>query len=87
MGTTVSLGDHFESFVQLMLQSGRYNNASEIVRDGLRMVEERERRVATLDAILTRSRADVQAGRLTPAEQVFDELEAEINALPDSNAE
>jgi len=87
MGTTVSLGDHFEGFVQQMLRSGRYNNASEIVRDGLRMVEERERRVATLDAILNRSRDDVKAGRLTPAEQVFDELEAEINALPDSSAE
>jgi antitoxin ParD1/3/4 len=87
MGTTVSLGNHFESFVQQMLQSGRYNNASEIVRDGLRMIEERERRVATLDAILTRSRADVKAGRMTPAEQVFDNLEAEINALPGSDTE
>lgn len=87
MGTTVSLGKHFEGFVQQMLQSGRYNNASEIVRDGLRMIEERERRVATLDAILTRSRADVKAGRMTPAEQVFDSLEAEINALPGSDTE
>ncbi len=87
MGTHVSLGSHYETFVQQMLQNGRYNNTSEIVRDGLRMVEERERRLATLDGVLTRSRADAKAGRVTAADQVFDTLEAEINALPGHSAE
>lgn len=45
------------------------------------MTEECEHHLATLNDILTRSRADVKARRFTPAEQVFDELEAEINAL------
>ncbi len=84
MGTHVSLGQHYEGFVRQMLDSGRYNNASEVLRDSLRMLEERERRLASLDAVLTRSRADALAGRVTPAEQVFDDLEAEINALPEA---
>lgn len=87
MGTHVSLGQHYEHFVQHMLESGRYNNASEVLRDGLRLMEDRERKLAALDTILARSRADVAAGRTTPAEQVFDDLLNEINALPDSAAE
>lgn len=84
MGTTVNLGSHFESFAAQMVQSGRYNDTSELVRDGLRIIEERERRLTALDEALSRSRADAKAGRLTPAEDVFAELEAEINALPDN---
>lgn len=84
MGTTVNLGNHFERFAAQMIQSGRYNNTSELVRDGLRIIEERERRLSSLDDVLARSREDVKAGRVTPAEDVFDRLEAELNALPDT---
>ena len=37
-----ALGGHFENFIDEQLRSGRYNNASEVVRDGLRMLEDRE---------------------------------------------
>ncbi|WP_265494870.1 type II toxin-antitoxin system ParD family antitoxin [Providencia heimbachae] len=40
-----TLGDHFTSFVNELLQSGRYGNASEVIRDALRMMESREQRV------------------------------------------
>jgi antitoxin ParD1/3/4 len=86
MGTHVSLGNHYEHFIHQMVENGRYNNASEVVRDGLRMMEERERRSAALDSLLSQSRADAKAGRITPAEQVFDELEAEIRTMPDNSA-
>lgn len=42
MPTSVALGSHFESFVKLQVQSGRYNNASEVVRQGLRMLEQQD---------------------------------------------
>jgi len=41
--TSISLGDHFESFIEKQLASGRYNTASEVVRDSLRLLEEQEK--------------------------------------------
>lgn len=49
MPSSYTLGSRFQQFIQELVQSGRYNNASEVVRDGLRMVEDRERRWAALD--------------------------------------
>jgi len=52
----VSIGDRWEEFVEQLVKSGRYGSASEVVREGLRLVEERETRLkalqATLDATL-----------------------------------
>ncbi len=42
MPTSVALGTHFEQFVKMQLASGRYNNTSEVVRDGLRLLEDQE---------------------------------------------
>jgi antitoxin ParD1/3/4 len=43
-----AVGKHFDRFIHELVQSGRYNNASEVVREGLRLVEEREARLKTL---------------------------------------
>ena len=75
MPSSYTLGRHFEGFIQAQLSSGRYNNASEVVREALRLLEERDRRLAALDAALMRGVADVEAGRLTDADTVFDQLE------------
>lgn len=40
--TTVALGPHFEEFIQASILSGRFNNASEVVRSGLRLLEQQE---------------------------------------------
>ncbi len=86
MPTSYTLGKHFESFVQAQLASGRYNNASEVLRDALRLMEDRERKLAALDTAIERGLADIDAGRVTDADAVFDELEAELEALPDRPA-
>ncbi|WP_437889744.1 type II toxin-antitoxin system ParD family antitoxin [Phytobacter sp. V91] len=43
--TSLTLGEHFNQFVSDMLQSGRYGNSSEVVRDALRLMEAREQRI------------------------------------------
>ncbi|MES2046431.1 MAG: type II toxin-antitoxin system ParD family antitoxin [Pseudomonadota bacterium] len=44
----VSVGDRWESFVQDVVKAGRYGSASEVVREGLRLVEEREEKLKAL---------------------------------------
>lgn len=46
--TSISLGNHFESFIESTVSQGRFNNASEVVRAGLRLLEEEENRIAVL---------------------------------------
>ena len=84
MPTSIALSSHFETFIREQLQSGRFNNASEVVRAGLRLLEERELRHQTeLQAL----RADIAAGKASgtpkPADEVFARLEAKYRAQAD----
>jgi antitoxin ParD1/3/4 len=82
MPTSVALGPHFETFVRDQVQSGRFNNASEVVRAGLRLLEDTEnRKQLELETL----RAEIAAGRASgpakPAEEVFDRLETKYAAM------
>ncbi|BDU27109.1 type II toxin-antitoxin system ParD family antitoxin [Flavobacterium sp. GSB-24] len=46
--TSISLGNHFENFIKNRLSEGRYKNASEVVRAGLRLLEEEENKLLIL---------------------------------------
>jgi putative addiction module CopG family antidote len=52
MATSYTLGAHFEEFIKSLIESGRYSTASEVMRDGLRLMEEREElHAAKMDAL------------------------------------
>jgi antitoxin ParD1/3/4 len=50
--TSISLGEHFDSFIASQIESGRYGSASEVVRAGLRILEDTESRLNTLRRLL-----------------------------------
>ena len=50
--TSISLGDHFESFIQNEISSGRYSSASEVVRTALRLLETEENKLKVLRAAI-----------------------------------
>lgn len=50
--TSISLGEHFDSFISDQIESGRYGSASEVVRAGLRMLEDNESKLSTLRRML-----------------------------------
>lgn len=59
----VSIGQRWEDFVEGVVRDGRYGSASEVVREGLRLVEEREARLKALQQTLEASIAE--GGALT----------------------
>lgn len=77
MPRSYALGSHFEGFIDDLLEGGRYNNASEIVREGLRLLEDREHlrklKVETIRRSIEESR---QSGVLLDEDDVFEPLES-----------
>lgn len=78
------LGAPLESFVSGLVASGRYRSPDEVLREAVRLFQEREAKLSALDAAIDRGLADVAAGRVTPAAEVFDALEAKYQAIADA---
>jgi antitoxin ParD1/3/4 len=83
MAMSADLGEALERFVSNLVASGRYHSKSEVLREGVRLIQEREARLAALDASIARGLADVDAGRVSPSSEVFDRLEAKLAAKTD----
>lgn len=81
MPSSVDLGKKLEATVSRLVKNGRYNSKSEVIREGVRLVEEREKRLAELDKALAQGLADIKAGRVYPAEEVFDRLERKYRTM------
>jgi antitoxin ParD1/3/4 len=82
MPTSVALSPHFETFIRQQVDSGRFNNVSEVVRAGLRLLEEREaEQAAKLQALREAIAVGLASGPDLSEEEVFDELEAKLRAM------
>lgn len=77
---SADLGKQLEGYVQQLVDSGRYGSKSEVLREGVRLIQDRETRLAALDASITRGVADADAGRTKPAEAVFERLAKKYGA-------
>lgn len=60
--TSLTLGDHWETFIKNEIASGRYGSASEVVRDALRNLEERKDKLNALRKHLGEGAAQAEAG-------------------------
>ncbi len=74
----VSIGQRWEGFVEKVVQEGRYGSASEVVREGLRLVEEREAKLLALRATI--ESAIALDGEVSDAE-LDEALEQQASAL------
>ena len=83
MAVSADLGEALETFVTRLVVSGRYHSKSEVLREGVRLIQERESRLAALDASIARGLADVDSGRIKPSAEVFERLEALLAAKAD----
>jgi len=81
MASSANLGQHLEDYVSELVKTGRYGSRSEVLREGVRMIEEREKRLAALDAAIARGIADADAGRMTPAQEVGERLVAKYREM------
>lgn len=81
MAISFALGEHLEKLMDDLVARGRYGSKSEVLREGLRLVEEREKKPGRLEAELAIGLADIRAGRVIPAEEVFDRLANRYQAI------
>ncbi|WP_049630153.1 type II toxin-antitoxin system ParD family antitoxin [Cellvibrio sp. pealriver] len=61
--TSLSLGDHWETFIKNEISSGRYGSASEVVRDALRTLEERKQKIEALKVHLSQGVRQADQGQ------------------------
>lgn len=76
--TSLSLGEHWEVFIKNEIASGRYGSASEVVRDALRTLEERNTKLASLRRHLEEGAEQARRGEFVaqPLGEMLDDFRA-----------
>ncbi|MHC1730070.1 MAG: type II toxin-antitoxin system ParD family antitoxin [Syntrophobacteraceae bacterium] len=82
MPSSYAVGKHFEGFIKQQIESGRYSSASEVVRDALRLLEEREElRNTKIENLRRQLQEGRESGPGIPADEVFNRLEDKYRKL------
>lgn len=85
MPTSVALSPHFESFVKQQVSTGRFNNVSEVVRAGLRLLEDQEQlKSLKMQELRSAVEAGAASGAGVNADSVFDRLEQKYRKSADA---
>lgn len=85
VASSVDLGTKLESVVSRLVANGRYNSRSEVMREGVRLIHERETRLAALDASIHRGLADAAAGRIVDIDEAARTLDDRYSRRSDSD--
>lgn len=87
MPASYSLGTHFEELIRRQVRSGRFASASEVVREGLRLIEARDaEREARLEALRTEIARGRESGPGIPADDVFAKARRRIDEVAGGKA-
>ena len=87
MSISANLGTQLEAYVTGLVESGRYGSQSDVLCEGVRLVQEHESQLAALYASIARGLADAGAGRVKPAAEVFGRLEAKYRAMAEARGQ
>lgn len=80
MPSSYALGEHFEKLMTELIKAGRYQSKSEILRDGLRIIEEREHKFQNLRAAIQEG---IDSGLGIPAAEVRKKIMAKYEVQED----
>jgi antitoxin ParD1/3/4 len=79
--TSFALSDHFVEFIERQIETGRYSSASEVVREGLRLLEEREQHLVWLREQIALGDQDIQEGRITEdSDELWEALDRRVES-------
>jgi antitoxin ParD1/3/4 len=74
MASSVNLGDQLEAFITEAIKHGRYGSRSEVLREGVRLVQEREGKWAQFEAEIQKGIESADRGELIPLDEAFDRV-------------
>jgi len=81
MTISVDLSPQLEAVVNDLVEKGRYGSESEVLSEGVRLVQEREAKLAAFYASIDEGLEDIKAGRTVSLEEAFAAAEAELDLL------
>ena len=81
MTTSVELDLELEAAIDALIGTGRYSSRVEILHQGVRLLQEREAKLAAFHTAIDEGLADLEAGRTVSMEEAFAEMDAELDLL------